>query len=71
MGGGGLLIFYVANVSNVANVIQVHFVAFCDTFWHIQDSRRIRHLRRTSTQNHTLTVIARNACPGTQASRLR
>ena len=48
--------------------IQVHFVAFCDTFWHIQDSRRIRHLRRTSTQNHTLTVIARNACPGTQAS---
>ena len=30
MGGGGLLIFYVANVANVANVIQVHFVAFCD-----------------------------------------
>ena len=25
MGGGGLLIFYVANVANVANVIQVHF----------------------------------------------
>ena len=25
MGGGGLLIFYVANVQNVANVIQVHF----------------------------------------------
>ena len=30
MGGGGLLIFYVANVANVANVIQVRFVAFCD-----------------------------------------
>ena len=30
MGGGGLLIFYVANVANVANVIKVHFVAFCD-----------------------------------------
>ena len=29
MGGGGLLIFYVANVANVANVIQVHFAAFC------------------------------------------
>ena len=29
MGGGGLLIFYVANVSNVANVIQVHFGTFC------------------------------------------
>ena len=28
MGGGGLLIFYVANVANVANVIQVHFVGF-------------------------------------------
>lgn len=28
MGGGGLLIFYVANVANVANVIQVHFAAF-------------------------------------------
>ena len=25
MGGGGLLIFYVAIVANVANVIQVHF----------------------------------------------
>ena len=25
MGGGGLLIFYVANGANVANVIQVHF----------------------------------------------
>ena len=25
MGGGGLLIFYVANVANVANVIKVHF----------------------------------------------
>ena len=25
MGGGGLLIFYVANVANVANVIQVYF----------------------------------------------
>ena len=48
--------------------IQVHFGTFCDTFWHIQDSRRIRHLRRTSTQSHALTVIARNACPGTQAS---
>ena len=32
MGGGGLLIFYVANVANVANVIQVHFVLFWDTF---------------------------------------
>ena len=32
MGGGGLLIFYVANVANVANVIQVHFAAFCGTF---------------------------------------
>ena len=29
MGGGGLLIFYVANVANVANVIQVHFAVFC------------------------------------------
>ena len=28
MGGEGLLIFYVANVENVANVIQVHFAAF-------------------------------------------
>lgn len=28
MCGGGLLIFYVANVANVANVIQVHFAAF-------------------------------------------
>ena len=28
MGGGGLLIFYVANVANVANVIKVHFVGF-------------------------------------------
>ena len=35
MGGGGLLIFYVANVANVANVIQVHFAAFCDTFCRI------------------------------------
>ena len=35
MGGGGLLIFYVANVANVANVIQVHFVAFFDTFCRI------------------------------------
>ena len=29
MGGGGLLIFYVANVANVANVIQVHFCRIC------------------------------------------
>ena len=28
--GWGLLIFYVAIVANVANVIQVHFVAFFD-----------------------------------------
>ena len=35
MGGGGLLIFYVANVANVANVIQVHFAAFCGTFCRI------------------------------------
>ena len=35
MGGGGLLIFYVANVQNVANVIQVHFGTFCTAFWYI------------------------------------
>ena len=34
MGGGGLLIFYVANVANVANVIQVHFAAFCGRLSH-------------------------------------
>ena len=32
MGGGGLLIFYVANVANVANVIKVHFVHFVRYF---------------------------------------
>ena len=35
MGGGGLLIFYVANVANVANVIQVHFRTFCTIFSYI------------------------------------
>ena len=35
MGGGGLLIFYVTNVTNETNVIKVHFVAFCDTFCRI------------------------------------
>ena len=34
MGGGGLLIFYVANVANVANVIQVHFRTFCTILSH-------------------------------------
>ena len=29
MGGGGLLIFYVTNVTNETNVINVHFAAFC------------------------------------------
>ena len=33
MGGGGLLIFYVANVANVANVIQVHFVGFSNSLF--------------------------------------
>ena len=43
MGGGGLLIFYVANVANVANVIQVHFclilrhiLSYFDTFFPAQ-----------------------------------
>ena len=29
MGGGGLLIFYVADEAHVAHVIQVHFAVFC------------------------------------------
>ena len=35
MGGGGLLIFYVANVANVTNVIQVHFRIFYTIFSYI------------------------------------
>ena len=32
MGGGGLLIFYVANVANVSKCILVHFVPHFGTF---------------------------------------
>ena len=35
MGGGGLLIFYVTNVTNETNVIKVHFGTFCTAFWYI------------------------------------
>ena len=52
----GLLIFYVTNVCFVTKV------AFCISpyAYHAylcQNSRRIRHLRRPSTENHTLPVI--------------
>ena len=33
MWGVGLLIFYVTNVANVTNVIQVHFAAFCGSLF--------------------------------------
>ena len=64
MGGGGLLIFYVTNVCFVTKV------AFCISpyAYHAylcQNSRRIRHLQRPSTENHTLPVIIGRTCPTT------
>ena len=52
MGGGGLLIFYVANVVNVANVIQVHFVAFFDILSHAKAVPLHRISKRAEIANN-------------------
>ena len=52
--GWGLLIFYVTNETNETNVIQVHFVAFCDRLF-----RAKAVLLHRKFKNH-------RACPGTQ-----
>ena len=54
MWGGGLLIFYVANVANVANVIKVHFIAFCDRLFRAKAVPLHRNSKTTAP------------CPGTQ-----
>ena len=60
MGGGGLLIFYVANVANVANVIQVHFAAFCGRLSRAKAVPLHRISKRAETTKTTKTTQTTN-----------
>ena len=62
MGGGGLLIFYVAIVANVANVIQVHFVGFSNSLFRAKAVPLHRISKRAETTKTTKNY-ARNYEP--------
>ena len=68
--GWGLLIFYVTNVTNETNVIQVHFVGFSNRLspakavpLHRISKRAETANRRPSAANHPLTVRTLPAPP--------
>ena len=69
MGGGGLLIFYVANVANVANVSKcilphfaAHFAVFCGRLSHAKAVPLHRISKRAETTKTTKNY-ARNYEP--------
>ena len=82
--GWGLLIFYVTNVTNETNVINVHFVGFsnkdCWIFQQLfpaqkrylctefQSALNTAYPKTACAKSYAHRNYARNACPGTQAS---